>query len=164
MKGENIVFKPIGIIHSHHKKLENMPIQPLAAEGVKGVIEVDYEYVEGLIDLDGFSHFVLIYDFHKAVGYKLTVTPFMDDKIHGVFATRSPKRPNAVGMSIVKLLSIEGNILNIEMVDVLDGTPLIDIKPFFLRFDNREDTKSGWLEISDDVSVDHLKSDDRYLL
>jgi len=138
-----IVICPIGIIHSPFEDINGMPIQPLAAQGVKGYIELLPEYTEGLKDLDGFSHITLLYYFHKINGYSLKVKPFMDTIEHGIFATKSPKRPNAIGCSTVKLLEIKNNIIHIEMVDILNGTPLIDIKPFFSRFDNRTNTKSG---------------------
>ena len=107
-----------------------MPIQPTGAKGIKGTIEIKDEYVDGLKDLDGFSHIHLIYLLHKVEGYMLEVKPFMDNSTHGVFATRSPKRPNRIGMSVVKLNKVEGNKVCVENVDILDGTPLLDIKPY----------------------------------
>ena len=139
-----------------------MPIQPLAAQGIKGVIELNEEELAGLKDLDGFSHITLIYHFHKIDGYKLEVTPFMDTQPHGIFSTKSPKRPNAIGLSTVKLLGIEGNKLFIEEIDVLDGTPLIDIKPFYPRYDNRENVAIGWLEKNKDLPIEKLRSDERF--
>ena len=162
MKGKQISINTIGIIHTPHYHIQNMPIQPFAADGIKGHIEVFPEFIEGLADLSGFSHITLIYHLHKINGYKLRVKPFMDNKEHGIFSTRSPKRPNAIGLSTVKLLSIEDNILHIEMVDMLNGSPLIDIKPFFSKFDNRFNTVSGWLENQSEVSIDNLRSDERF--
>ena len=162
MKNDDIIVKPIGIIHTPYKTPANMPIQPLAAKGVEGTIVLDKTYVDGLKDLEGFSHITLIYFLHNSRGYELIVKPFMDDVPHGIFATRSPKRPNAIGLSTVKLLGIEGNILRIEMVDMLDGTPLIDIKPFYERFDNRVGTQAGWLNKISQSPVSSLKSDDRF--
>jgi len=157
----SIKFEPIGIINTPHKTKEGMPIQSISAKGIKGRIELKEEFLDGLLDLDGFSHIYLIYHFHKSVGYKLQVMPFLDDKLHGVFSTRAPKRPNAIGMSVVKLTSIKGNILEIENVDMLDGTPLLDIKPYIPQFDNHEIEKGGWVE--DKIGkLDEKKSDDRF--
>ncbi len=159
---KTILLKPIGIIHTPHKQIKNMPIQPLAADGVKGHIELLSEYVLGLKDLEGFSHITLIYHFHKIEGFELEVIPFMDTESHGIFATKAPKRPNAMGISTVKLLKIEGNILHLEQVDMLDGTPLIDIKPFYPRCDNRENVTIGWLEKNKKRPLNQLRSDDRF--
>lgn len=162
MEIEQIIINPIGIIHTPFLDINDMPIQPIAAEGVKGSIELFPKFVEGLTDLAGFSHITLIYQFHKITGYQLRVKPFMDNVEHGIFATKSPKRPNAIGLSTVKLLNIEHNIIHFEMADMLDGTPLIDIKPFFSKFDNRMDTLSGWLDKQGEISVDKLRSDERF--
>jgi tRNA (adenine37-N6)-methyltransferase len=162
MIAEQIIINPIGIIHTPFTDIKDMPIQPFVAEGVKAYIELFPEFVEGLTDLSGFSHISLIYQFHKIKGYNLMVKPFMDNVEHGIFATRSPKRPNAIGLSTVKLLSIEGNIIHIEMVDMLNGTPLIDIKPFYSKFDNRLNTQSGWLENQNNITQKNLRSDERF--
>jgi len=159
---ESITIKPIGIIHTPHTDIKNMPIQPIAAEGIKGYVELLPEYIQGLKDLDGFSHITLIYRFHKITDYSLEVIPFMDDKPRGIFATKAPKRPNAIGISTVKLMGIEGNIIHIEQVDMLDGTPLIDIKPFYPRYDNRENVKDGRLEKNKDLPLYKLRSDERF--
>jgi tRNA (adenine37-N6)-methyltransferase len=159
---ENSIIHPIGTIHTPHIDVKNMPIQPIAAEGIKGYIELLPEFVEGLKDSEGFSHITLLYRFHKIEGYELLVTPFMDTEKHGVFATKAPKRPNAIGLSTVKLLAIEGNILHIEQVDMLDGTPLIDIKPFYPRYDNRENVTIGWLEKNRNLPIEQLRSDERF--
>ncbi len=160
---DTITIKPIGVIRTPHKDVDNVPIQPIAAEGIKGYIEVLPEYVDGLLDVDGFSHITLFYHFHKIDGYELLVTPFLDTKKHGIFSCKAPKRPNAIGMSTVKLLSVEKNILHIEQVDMLDGTPLIDIKPFYPRYDNRENVKIGWLaEKAQNVPLEELRSDERF--
>ena len=139
-----------------------MPIQPMAAHGVKGIIELNPKFKDGLKDIEGFSHLTLIYQFHKISGYNLEVTPFMDTVSHGIFATRSPKRPNAIGISTVKLLEVKDNILYIEEIDVLDNTPLIDIKPFYPKYDNRENVKSGWLEKNLNLPLEKLVSDERF--
>ena len=159
---KDIIIQPIGIIYTPFQDIVNMPIQPLAAKGVKGKIVLDLHYIDGLKDLDGFSHITLIYHLHKINGYKLEVTPFMDNIPHGIFATKSPKRPNAIGISTVKLLNIKGNILEIEEVDILSGTPLIDIKPFYPRYDNRINVNIGWLEKNKDLPIEKLRSDERF--
>jgi tRNA (adenine37-N6)-methyltransferase len=159
---EKIIINPIGVIHTPFTDVENMPIQPIAAEGVKGHIELYPEYVKGLKDLGGFSHITLVYRFHKIVGYSLEVTPFMDVEKHWIFATKAPKRPNAIGISTVKLISIEDNILHIEQVDMLNETPLIDIKPFYPRYDNRDNVAIGWLEKNKDLPVEKLRADNRF--
>ena len=157
-----IYLKPIGVIHSPFKTVDNMPIQPIGAENVKAVIELYKEFEEGLKDLEGFSHITLIYHLHKVVDFKLQVMPFMDIETHGIFATRSPLRPNAIGLSTVKLIRIENNLLYIENADILDGTPLLDIKPFIAQFDNRENAKSGWLDRRWKDKNRKLISDDRF--
>jgi tRNA-Thr(GGU) m(6)t(6)A37 methyltransferase TsaA len=142
---EEIRYRPIGVIRSPYKETAGTPIQPTGAQGVSGTVEIIPECVEGLKDLDGFSHIILIYHFHLAKGYSLTVKPFLDETPRGVFSTRAPKRPNAVGFSIVKLVRIEGATLYIEDVDIVDSTPLLDIKPYVPEFDWREGERIGWL-------------------
>jgi len=138
-------IKPIGIIHSPYKNLEDIPCQSYKIEKI-GEIEVFKEYEEGLKDIEGFSHIIMVYYFHLSKDYSLNVKPFLDKKLHGVFATRHPRRPNRIGISLVKLLERKGNILKIKGVDVIDGTPLLDIKPYVLEFDVRDNVKIGWLE------------------
>lgn len=162
MNREQIIINPIGIIYTPHHDINNMPIQPIAAKGIKGYIELYPEYTQGLTDLDGFSHITLLYHFHKTQGYKLMVKPFMDEKEHGIFACKAPKRPNAIGTSTVKLIGIENNIVHIEMVDMLNGTPLIDIKPFFPKHDNRLNAVAGWLDEKGIIPVKKMKSDERF--
>src|SRR4030065_513034 len=142
---KKIVYQPIGTIHSPFQTIQGMPIQPAGAKGVQRTVEINPEYVDGLQDLDGFSHIILIYHFHLSKGYSLKVKPFMDENLRGVFAPRAPKRPNPIGISVVKLRKIEGNILNIEDVDIVDGTPMLDIKPYVPEFDVQEIEKIGWL-------------------
>ena len=142
---EEIIYKPIGTIHSPFKEVSGMPIQPAGAKGVAGYIEIEPIYTEGLTGLDGFSHIILIYHFHRSHGYELKVKPFLDDELHGVFSTRAPSRPNPIGISIVKLIRIEGCTLHIEEVDILDSTPLLDIKPYVPSFDVRSADRIGWL-------------------
>jgi len=122
-----------------------MPIQPAGAQGVIGKIKMLPQYVPGLQDLEGFSHIILIYHFHRSDGYDLELLPFLDESTRGVFATRAPRRPNPIGLSTVKLESISGATLHISGVDILDGTPLLDIKPFVPDFDQRMKTRIGWL-------------------
>ena len=126
---EGIVYQPVGVVTSPFTSREGMPIQASAARGVRGAIEIFAVYGEGLKDLDGFSHIILLYHFHRTRETSLTVTPFLDDRPRGVFATRSPNHPNPIGLSVVRLLSVGSLHLSIEDVDILDGTPLLDIKP-----------------------------------
>jgi len=122
-----------------------MPIQPAGAEGVRGSVLVQKEYRDGLRDLEGFSRIILIYAFHQSKGFSLEVIPFLDTIPHGIFATRAPRRPNAIGISIVRLIAVNGSELVIDGVDVVDGTPLLDIKPYVPEFDCFPGEKSGWL-------------------
>jgi tRNA-Thr(GGU) m(6)t(6)A37 methyltransferase TsaA len=138
-------IKPIGIIHSPFKSREDTPIQPFRSRAT-GQVEVFKEYQEGLDDIEGFSHIILIYWFHKSEGYVLKVKPFLDDTLRGVFATRAPNRPNQIGISVVKLLERNENILYVEGIDVLDGTPLLDIKPHVPDFESGDIVKIGWLK------------------
>ena len=139
-----IKYDPIGIIHSPFDEIEGMPIQPCAATGVRGTVEIKCEYAGGLKDIDGFSHIILIYHLHLSKGFSLEVVPFLDDHPRGVFATRAPKRPNPIGLSTVKLITVEDNILHIENVDILDNTPLLDIKPYVSQFDVQDQAEMGW--------------------
>jgi tRNA-Thr(GGU) m(6)t(6)A37 methyltransferase TsaA len=134
---------PIGIIHSPFTDKSQTPIQASRSQA-KGVVEIYPEYTEGLQDLEGFSHIFLLYAFHESSGYSLLVKPFLDDQLRGLFATRYPARPNPIGLSVVRLITRQGNTLEIEGVDMLDGTPLLDIKPYVPDFDIRTDTRSGW--------------------
>ncbi|MBN1409763.1 MAG: tRNA (N6-threonylcarbamoyladenosine(37)-N6)-methyltransferase TrmO [Spirochaetales bacterium] len=143
---KEIIYKPIGIIHSPFKETKGTPIQPVAAGDTEGVIELFSEYTEGLLDLDGFSHIILLFHCHLSNKLFLKVKPYMDDTEHGVFSTRAPSRPNAIGLSIVRLIRLEKNLLYIKDVDIVDGTPLLDIKPYVEKFDYRADSKKGWLE------------------
>ena len=158
---DNVKYNPIGIIHSPYKEIEGMPIQPCAAIGVRGTVEIKYEYAGGLKDIDGFSHIILIYHFHLSKGFSLEVIPFLDDNPKGVFATRVPKRPNSIGLSIVKLIKVEDNILHIENVDILDNTPLLDIKPYVSIFDALDQAEMGWYSKAK-YDVRNKKSDLRF--
>jgi tRNA-Thr(GGU) m(6)t(6)A37 methyltransferase TsaA len=157
----NVELNPIGVIHSPFHELEGMPIQPAGARGVQGTVEVFQEYRAGLKDLDGFSHIVLLYLFHQSQGFNLHVVPYLDTEIRGVFATRAPRRPNAIGLSVVQLNMVQDHILHIENVDILDGTPLLDIKPYVPEFDAQFNVRTGWLENARQT-VRHRKSDDRF--
>jgi tRNA-Thr(GGU) m(6)t(6)A37 methyltransferase TsaA len=140
-----ISYKAIGILHSPFKNLENMPIQPGGAAGKPGTAEIYARYVPGLKDLDGFSHIYLLYHLHKARSANLLVTPFLDAEVRGIFATRAPSRPNPIGLSLVRISSIRGNLIHIKSLDVLDGTPLLDIKPYVPAFENGRPVRIGWL-------------------
>jgi tRNA-Thr(GGU) m(6)t(6)A37 methyltransferase TsaA len=138
-------MRPIGVIHSPFTDKKQTPIQPSRSQAV-GQVEVYPEFAEGLQDVEGLSHVILLYVFHCSSGYTLRVKPFLDDALHGLFATRYPCRPNPIGLSIVRLIARHGNVLEIEGVDMLDGTPLLDIKPYVPDFDVRLDTRVGWYE------------------
>ena len=153
-----ITYTPIGIIHSPFREPTGTPIQPPGARGTEGSVEVFPEYAEGLRDLDGFSHIMLIYHFHLAKSPSLLVKPFMDDHAHGIFAIRAPSRPNPIGISVVRLVRVEGNVLHIEDVDIVDGTPLLDIKPYVPEFDPPDVERRGWLEKN--VRKMHASRDD----
>jgi tRNA-Thr(GGU) m(6)t(6)A37 methyltransferase TsaA len=146
MEMAKISLEPIGIIFTPYKDPRGTPIQPTASVGVKGRIQIFPAYREGLQDLEGFSHLILIYVFHLCRNYSLKVKPFLDEVQRGVFATRAPARPNPIGLSVVRLERVEGDILHICDVDILDGTPLLDIKPFVPELDHRAGARSGWLE------------------
>jgi tRNA (adenine37-N6)-methyltransferase len=137
-----------------------MPIQPSGARGIRGSIEIRQEFIAGLRDLEEFFHVILIYALHRCNGYSLEVKPFLDPQPHGIFATRAPRRPNAIGLSTVRLTGINGNTLEIEDVDIIDGTPL-DIKPYVPAFDSYCEAKAGWFD-----AVSHnatsVRSDERF--
>lgn len=140
-----IKYKPIGIIHSPFKESKGTPIQPPGAKNIDGTVEIFPEYMEGLKDIEGFSHIILIYHFHLSKIMTLRAKPYMDNRVHGVFAMRGPSRPNPIGISIVHLVKLEENILYIQDVDIVDGTPLLDIKPYVPEFDIRKVERIGWL-------------------
>jgi len=150
---ENITYRPIGIIRSEHLRPEATPIQSAYAGGRRGRVEILPQYAEGLRDLDGFSHIYLLYDFHREQAVKLIVTPYLEDLEHGVFATRAPCRPNRLGLSIVTLVSRQGTVLYLDGLDVLDGTPLLDIKPYVGRFDAIANTRDGWQAAVDEETA-----------
>ena len=139
------IMQPVGIIHSPFTEKDKTPIQASRSQTI-GQVEIYPEFADGLKDIEALSHIYLLYAFHESLGYKLQVKPFLDNQEHGIFATRYPYRPNPIGLSVVKLLSCENNILTVEGVDVLDGTPLLDIKPYVPDFDLRTDVRAGWYE------------------
>ena len=141
-----IKYRPIGVVHSPFKAPKGTPIQPAGAKGTSGIVEIFPEYIEGLKDIEGFSHIILLYHFHLSKGSTLLAKPFMDNEMHGVFAMRGSSRPNPIGLSVVRLVRVEGNMLHIRDVDIVDGTPLLDIKPYVPEFDMREVESIGWLK------------------
>jgi len=159
---EPICYAPIGVIETPFDNREGMPIQAAGGAGVRGRIQVFEEYQPGLQDLGGFSHLILIYHFHLTRDSPLVVTPFLDTTPRGVFATRSPNHPNPIGISIVRLLEIRGTTLKIEDLDIVDGTPLLDIKPYVPMFDHRQPEKLGWLAGADGV-VRKTRADKRFI-
>ncbi len=157
-----ITYKPIGIIHSAFTRPKGTPIQPTASVNNKGKVELFDEFAAGLKDLDKFSHIFLIYHFHLAKKASLMVKPFMDENEHGIFSIRAPGRPNPIGISIVRIDKIENNIIYINDVDIIDGTPLLDIKPYVPEFDIRTDTKTGWLR-QNVHKLNRTKDDERFV-
>lgn len=158
MSESDIALRPIGIIHTPFTKRPGTPIQGVYAPDAEGTVEVYEEFAEGLKDVEGFSHLYLLYHFHKSEGYSLHCRPYRDEEARGVFSCRAPKRPNPLGLSVVRLIGREGNILHVGEVDIIDGSPLVDIKPYVPRFDSRADVREGWLEESHDRTV----ADDRF--
>jgi len=156
-----ITFQPIGTIHSPYTDIAGMPIQPVGARGIRGTIELREDLAGGLADLTVFTHLILIYALHRCTGYNLTVKPFLDPTPRGIFDTRSPKRPNPIGLSIVRLVGIQGAVLTIENVDILDGTPLLDIKPYVPTFDSYPDAGCGWFGPVAQ-NAESVKSDNRF--
>lgn len=154
-------IRSIGYISSPFLTREGIPIQPAGGANMQGQINIFPEYEEGLADLEGFSHIIIIYRFHRQNGFNLKVVPFMDTEIRGIFSTRSPKRVSGIGMSIVKLNSVKGNIVQFSGVDMLDKTPVYDIKPWIHNFDYPGDSTSGWMK-HERKSVEEKRSDDRF--
>ena len=149
MHRQTITYQPIGVIHSPFKQVKGTPIQNVFARDADGVVEVFEEFAEGLRDVQMFSHLYLLYTFHQCRKTSLTVVPFLDEEARGVFATRAPCRPNAIGLSIVRVRSRQGRRIHVAELDVLDGTPLLDIKPYVPEFDVRSDARSGWITRTD---------------
>jgi tRNA-Thr(GGU) m(6)t(6)A37 methyltransferase TsaA len=151
--GKSYTVHPIGVLRTPPTRAEETPIQPVFAEGVQGRAEIHPEFADALRDLEGFSHVWLLYWLHQAGPARLIVQPFLEDIAHGLFATRAPTRPNPLGLSLVRLLRRDGCVLHLEDVDILDGTPLLDIKPYVPRFDCRADVRTGWLESVDEQTA-----------
>ncbi|MEJ2368048.1 MAG: tRNA (N6-threonylcarbamoyladenosine(37)-N6)-methyltransferase TrmO [Acidobacteriota bacterium] len=156
-----IVYHPIGYIRSPFTDTAGMPIQPAGASGVEGRIEVLPEYEEGLKDLSGFSHVIVLCHFHKARGFELSVVPFLDSAARGLFATRAPRRPNPIGFSVFGISRIDGPTVYVKNVDMLDGTPILDLKPYVPDFVEADEIRLGWLEAHRGEVVRKV-SDDRF--
>jgi tRNA-Thr(GGU) m(6)t(6)A37 methyltransferase TsaA len=157
----NISYHPIGIIHSPFHELSGMPIQPSSESSAPGTVEILSKYAPGLKDLEGFSHIILIYHLHQSHRQALTVIPFLDSELHGIFATRAPHRPNSIGLSVVPLIKIDGRRIYVDNLDILDGTPVLDIKPYIPEFDSATKFRLGWLEGVQD-KVRSTRSDGRF--
>ena len=155
-------FRAIGVLRTPYSSKSGVPIQGIFDPESKGRAEIFEGYEKGLQDIEGFSHLILLYVFHRSVGFELICKPYMEDNLHGVFAIRAPKRPNPIGFSVVRLERREGNILHLAEVDMLDGTPLLDIKPFVPKFDHREDVRVGWMEGKFKGPEQRMISDDRF--
>ncbi|AWB26298.1 tRNA (N6-threonylcarbamoyladenosine(37)-N6)-methyltransferase TrmO [Halococcoides cellulosivorans] len=155
-------FAPIGRIRTPYDSLEGMPIQPSIADDTPGTVDLDEDYAPALADLDGFSHCILLYQFHEADGYEPSVTPFLDEESRGLFATRAPTRPNPIGLSVVAIESVEGASIAVRGIDVLDGTPLLDVKPFVPDFDVPEAAETGWMAAVDEDDGRRY-ADDRFV-
>jgi len=162
---EPIAYQAIGTLRSPHAEVAGMPIQPVGARGILGHIDVAPQYVPGLRDLEGFSHVIVIYHLHRIQGYDLLVRPFLDTDDHGIFATRSPKRPNAIGFSVLELAGVElegtRGVVRLRNVDILDGTPVLDIKPYVPAFDAWRAERIGWFEGKVDAA-ETFKADERF--
>lgn len=156
---KKICYAPIGIVHSGFKEKINVPIQSVFSNK-KGIIEIFPEFSDGLKDLDGFSHIFLIYHFHLSKGFSLKVKPFLDDVERGIFSTRAPKRPNSIGLSILAVERIENNMVYVSDIDIIDNTPVLDIKPYVPDFDQRQNVKDGWF--SNKIDRKEYLSDNRF--
>ncbi len=160
---EPVAYRPIGVLRSPHRDVTGMPIQPVGARGVCGHIEVAGEFAQGLLDLEGFSRVIVLYHLHKIEGFDLLVRPFLDTREHGIFATRSPKRPNAIGLSVLELAGVDlaRGVVRLRNVDILDGTPVLDIKPYVPAFDVWEAERIGWFAGKVEAA-DTCKADERF--
>lgn len=158
---KKIKYTQIGIIHTPFKTPAGTPIQTTGGAGVEAKVEIFPKYCQGLADLEGFSHIILIYIFHLAKEFKLKVKPFLDDEVRGLFATRAPARPNPLGISVVRLARVDNAVLYIKDVDVVDKTPLLDIKPYIPEFDIRKASRTGWME-EKAKTVKKIKDDGRF--
>ena len=145
VKSDMWTFQPIGLIRTPFAEPEGLPIQGALRPDLEGRVELFPEFTDGLKDVEGFSHLILLYMFHKVSGYVLTACPFLDDTPRGVFAIRGPRRPNPVGMTVVRLLRREANVLHIAGIDMVDGSPLLDIKPYIPSVDAHYNVRTGWI-------------------
>jgi len=146
MLRDEIRYEPIGVVHSPWTTVDDMPVQPSRAGDVEGTVDIFPPFVDALADVDGFSHLVLLTHLHRSRPWRPRVVPFLDTVERGLFATRSPSRPNPIGLSVVELVAVDGSRLTVRGVDLLDGTPLLDLKPYVGEFDGRPDARFGWLE------------------
>lgn len=153
MNGTSVTYMPIGVVRSGHFAEYATPIQPVYAEGCTGRAEIFPEFAEALQDIEGFSHLYLIYHFHRATSAKLIIKPFLQDVDRGIFATRAPCRPNSIGLSVVRLVRRDGNVLHLDGLDILDGTPLLDIKPYTAKFDLVQTARNGWQDDVDEETA-----------
>ncbi len=158
----NITLKPIGVIHSSFKEPASMPIQSSGVSDAKGHIEIFPEFVDGIRDLNGFSHIYVLFYFHLSQSYNLTPIPFLDTVPRGLFSTRAPRRPNPIGLSIVTIEDIKDNIIQISGIDMVDKTPLLDIKPFIPNFEPKDNVRTGWMTKSPEEIL-KKKSDERFI-
>ncbi len=158
---EEITYEPIGFFRSPFSDIKGMPIQPVGGMDYEGSIEILAEFRDGLKDLEGFSHLIVLSHLHRIKGYDLLVKPFLDNNYHGIFATRSPKRPNPVGFSIMEIRQVTATGVDLRGIDVIDGTPVIDIKPYVADFDIWQASRFGWFEGKSGQATRH-KSDDRF--
>lgn len=157
----DIIYRPIGMIHSPFDNLEDMPIQPTSDLSGSGVVEIFPQFIDGLKDLEGFSHIYLLFHFHKTRQSKLIVSPFLDKEPRGIFSTRAPSRPNPIGLSLVDLVRIENNLIYVDRLDMLNETPLLDVKPYVPNFEDTHNVRIGWLE-KVKGQVQTQKSDTRF--
>ena len=163
MSEDQLSYEPIGVIRTAFESPEGMPIQPVGDTAVAGTVEVTEEYTDGLQDLDGFTHCLLLYHFHASDdAAPLEVEPFLDDEQRGVFATRAPQRPNPIGLSVVEIESVTDGVITVNGIDVVDQTPLLDIKPFVPEFDVPSEVDTGWLSASEST-IHSKKADERFL-
>jgi len=149
----DVTLSSIGVIRTPHTEQAKTPIQPVFAKGIQGRVELDPQFADGLDDIEEFTYVYLLYVFDRASGMSLHVVPYLEDEERGVFATRAPRRPNPIGVSLVRVVRRDGAVLHVSDVDMLDGTPLLDIKPYSRRFDEREDAECGWQDRLDDADV-----------
>jgi tRNA-Thr(GGU) m(6)t(6)A37 methyltransferase TsaA len=149
---DRIIYQPIGIIHTPFKLPKDTPIQGCFAQDSRGQVKLFQEFTDGLKDISGFSHLILLYHFHEAKSFDLLTKPLLDKNKRGVFSTLFFKRPNSIGLSIVKLYGVKNNLLEVGWVDMLDGTPLLDIKPYISLFDARENVVDGWFDSASEMN------------